>query len=100
VRIYLGIGRHRSPARLAPPTLTQTQPVPQTADVPALSRLLAEEATFEMPPIPTWFAGRDQVSRFLASVPLRQPGALTMVPVAANGQPGFACYLRGQAHAI
>jgi RNA polymerase sigma-70 factor (ECF subfamily) len=72
----------------------------QNADVPALSRLLAEEATFEMPPIPTWFAGRGQVSRFLAAVPLRQPGAFTMVPVAANGQPGFACYLHGQAHAI
>jgi RNA polymerase sigma-70 factor (ECF subfamily) len=23
-----------------------------------------------------------------------------MVPVAANGQPGFGCYLHGQAHAI
>jgi RNA polymerase sigma-70 factor (ECF subfamily) len=23
-----------------------------------------------------------------------------MIPVAANGQPGFACYLRGHAHAI
>jgi RNA polymerase sigma-70 factor (ECF subfamily) len=72
----------------------------QNADVPALSRLLAEEVTFEMPPIPTWFAGRDQVSRFLGAVPLRHPGTFTMVPVAANGQPGFACYLRGQAHAI
>jgi RNA polymerase sigma-70 factor (ECF subfamily) len=72
----------------------------QNADVPALSRLLQEDATFEMPPIPTWFAGRDQVSRFLGAVPLRQPGAFTMVPVAANGQPGFACYLRGHAHAI
>jgi RNA polymerase sigma-70 factor (ECF subfamily) len=72
----------------------------QNADVPALSRLLAEEAIFEMPPIPTWFAGRDHVSRFLAAVPLRQPGAFTMVPVAANGQPGFGCYLHGQAHAI
>jgi len=72
----------------------------QNADVPALSRLLQEDATFEMPPIPTWFAGRDQVSRFLGAGPLRQPGAFTMVPVAANGQPGFACYLRGHAHAI
>jgi hypothetical protein len=68
--------------------------------VPALSRLLAEDATFEMPPIPAWFAGRDQVSRFLGTGPLRQPGAFTMVLVAANGQPGFACYLRGHAHAI
>ena len=43
---------------------------------------------------------RDQVSRFLGAGPLRQPGAFTMVPVAANGQPGFGCYLRGHAHAI
>jgi RNA polymerase sigma-70 factor (ECF subfamily) len=72
----------------------------QNADVAALSRLLREDAIFEMPPIPTWFAGRDQVSRFLGAYPLRQPGAFTMVPVGANGQPGFACYLHGQAHAI
>ena len=72
----------------------------QNADLPALSRLLTEDATFEMPPIPTWFAGRDQVTRFLGAVPLRESGAFTMVPVAANGQPGFACYLRGEAHAI
>ena len=72
----------------------------QNADVPALSRLLQQDATFEMPPIPTWFAGRDQVSRFLGTQVLRQPGDFTMVPVAANGQPGFACYLRGHAHAI
>jgi RNA polymerase sigma-70 factor, ECF subfamily len=72
----------------------------QNADVPALSRLLREDAIFEMPPILTWFAGRDQVSRFLAAVPLRQPGAFTMVPVDANGQPAFACYLHGRAHAI
>ncbi len=72
----------------------------QNADMPALSRLLQEEATFEMPPVPVWFAGRDQVIRFLGRVPLRQPGAFTMVPVAANGQPGFGCYLHGHAHAI
>jgi RNA polymerase sigma-70 factor (ECF subfamily) len=72
----------------------------QNADVQALSRLLREDATLEMPPIPTWFTGRDQVSRFLGAWPLRQPGAFTMVPVAANGQPGFACYLDGRAHAI
>jgi len=72
----------------------------QNADVPALSRLLQQDATFEMPPTPTWFAGRDQVSRFLGTQVLRQPGDFTMVPVAANGQPAFACYLRGLAHAI
>jgi RNA polymerase sigma-70 factor, ECF subfamily len=77
----------------------------ENADVPALSRLLREDATFEMPPMLTWFAGRDRIGRFLGTRVLRRPGDFTMVPVAANGQPGFASYLLGRdglhhAHAV
>jgi len=59
----------------------------------------------EMPPQPTWFAGREQVSRFLASRVLVEPGRFAMLPITANGQPAFAAYLRGddgvhRAHAI
>jgi len=59
----------------------------------------------EMPPQPTWFAGREQVSRFLASRVLVEPGRFAMLPIAANGQPAFAAYMRGddgvhRAHAI
>jgi RNA polymerase sigma-70 factor, ECF subfamily len=77
----------------------------QNADASALSQLLQEDATFEMPPILTWFAGRDQIGRFLGSRVLGKPGDFKLVPVAANSQPGFACYLRGRdgrhhAHAI
>ena len=58
-----------------------------------------------MPPIPTWFTGRDQITRFLRARVLNGPGDFTMRPVAANGQPAFACYLREpdgihRAHAI
>jgi RNA polymerase sigma-70 factor, ECF subfamily len=75
------------------------------ADVGALTRLLREDAVLEMPPQTTWFAGREQVGRFLASRVLTEPGIFTMVPAAANGQPAFAAYLRGndgvhRAHAI
>jgi RNA polymerase sigma-70 factor (ECF subfamily) len=76
----------------------------ETADVAGLTRLLHADAVFEMPPQPTWFAGRDLIGRFLASRVL--PGhAFHMLPVAANGQPAFAAYLRDgdgvfRAHAI
>ena len=77
----------------------------ENADVAALSQLLKEDATFEMPPIRTWFAGRERIGRFLGTSVLRQPGAFKLVPIAANGQPGFACYLLGRdgrhhAHAV
>ncbi len=75
------------------------------ADVGALTKLLREDAVLEMPPQLSWFAGRDQVGRFLASRVLTRPGRFTMTGTAANGQPALAAYLRGddgvhRAHAI
>ena len=60
---------------------------------------------FEMPPEPTWFAGRDLIGRFLRSRVLTEPGRFQMIPTAANGQPALAAYLRGhdgvyEAHSI
>ncbi len=68
----------------------------ENADVAALTKLLRDDAVLEMPPMLTWFAGREQVVRFLAAQVLRQPGQFTMIPISANGQPGFAEYLRGR----
>jgi RNA polymerase sigma-70 factor (ECF subfamily) len=65
----------------------------ENADMPGLVRLLTEDAVLEMPPIPTWFAGRTNVGRFL-STRLRTPGAMRMVPTQANGQPAFGVYMR------
>ncbi len=75
------------------------------ADASALMRLLREDAIFEMPPILTWFAGRDSIGRFLGAQVLARPGDFKLVPVTANAQPGFACYLLGRdgrhhAHAV
>ena len=77
----------------------------ENADASALSQLLRDDAVFEMPPMLTWFAGRDLIGRFLGSRVLGQPGDFTLVPIAANSQPGFACYLLGRdgrhhAHAV
>ena len=74
----------------------------ENADVSALSQLLRQDAIFEMPPILTWFTGRERIERFLGTWVLARPGDFKMIPIAANGQRGFACYLRdrdGQHHA-
>jgi RNA polymerase sigma-70 factor (ECF subfamily) len=64
----------------------------ENADVAALESLLTEDATWEMPPIPTWFAGRSTIAAFLAGR-LTNDGGNRMVPTGANGQPAFALYL-------
>ena len=77
----------------------------ETADVAGLTELLRADAVLEMPPIATWFAGREQVTRFLGSRVLIRPGDFAMTAVQANGQPSVAAYQRGDdgsygAHAI
>ena len=94
-------------AELAPDSETMTEPDdPQqqrlldryasafeAADFNALARALAEDAVLEMPPAPTWYAGRDAIRRFLPTRGLR-PGDMRLAPISANGQPGFAFYFR------
>jgi len=64
----------------------------ENADVTTLVDLLHEDATFEMPPMPTWFRGRKNILRFLGTRVLTSPGVFSLVPVAANGQPAVAVY--------
>jgi RNA polymerase sigma-70 factor (ECF subfamily) len=66
----------------------------ENADVAALAGLLREDVTLEMPPLLTWFAGRQAVTGFLASRAFTEPGRFLLVPVMANGQPAFAVYER------
>jgi RNA polymerase sigma-70 factor, ECF subfamily len=77
----------------------------ENADASALAELLREDVTLEMPPVLSWFAGRRAVVRVIALHLLTGPGRLRLVPVAANGQPGFAVYQLGadgayRAHAV
>jgi RNA polymerase sigma-70 factor (ECF subfamily) len=67
----------------------------ENADVAAVAELLRSDAVFEMPPLPVWFAGREHITLFLRTHVLREPGDLTMIPTAANGQPALAAYRRG-----
>jgi RNA polymerase sigma-70 factor (ECF subfamily) len=66
----------------------------ENADASALAELLREDVALEMPPLATWFAGRQAVARFFASHVLDVPGRFRLVAVTANGQPAFAVYQR------
>jgi RNA polymerase sigma-70 factor (ECF subfamily) len=35
------------------------------ADIPGIVAMLAEDSSFSMPPVPTWFRGRDNIAAFL-----------------------------------
>ena len=64
------------------------------ADVDELAELLRADVELEMPPIPTWFAGRDAVREFLARVVLHTPDQWRLAYTRANGAPAFALYRR------
>lgn len=62
----------------------------QAGDLQAVLALLTDDATFQMPPMATWFAGRAAIREFLPTGPLRDQWR--MVPTQANGQLAFGCY--------
>ena len=66
----------------------------ENADIATLTGLLRDDVVLEMPPLPAWFTGRENIGLFLRSHVLRQPGDFRMIPIAANGQPALAAYRR------
>jgi RNA polymerase sigma-70 factor (ECF subfamily) len=62
------------------------------ADIDELAELLRADVEVEMPPIPTWFAGRDAVCEFLARAVLHTPDQWRLTYTRANGAPAFAMY--------
>jgi RNA polymerase sigma-70 factor (ECF subfamily) len=64
----------------------------EAADVPALVRLLTDEAVLEMPPVPLWYRGRRDYGRFMRRVFETRGTGWGIRPLTANGQPAFAAY--------
>ncbi|HEX6452881.1 MAG TPA: sigma-70 family RNA polymerase sigma factor [Trebonia sp.] len=64
----------------------------EAADVPALVRLLADDAILEMPPVPLWYRGSRDYALFMDRVFGMRGGGWTARPLTANGQPAFAAY--------
>ena len=64
----------------------------EAADVPALVRLLADDAVLEMPPVPLWYQGSRHYGLFMDRVfEMRGPGWVVH-GLTANGQPALAAY--------
>ena len=64
----------------------------QRGDVKAVVGMLTEDAAFSMPPLGTWFGGREEIEIFLAGWPLSGQWRWRPVQVRANGQPALAFY--------
>ena len=62
-------------------------------DVDAVVAMLADDAKITMPPLPSWYSGRDQIAAFLRLYPLSETHRWRMLPTSANGQPALAGYL-------
>jgi RNA polymerase sigma-70 factor, ECF subfamily len=62
----------------------------ERGDVDAILAMLAEDATFSMPPLPLWYRGHDAIAAFLNRFALQDRWRL--LPARANGQLAFGCY--------
>jgi RNA polymerase sigma-70 factor (ECF subfamily) len=61
-------------------------------DVDAVVSMLTEDATFAMPPLRSWFRGREGIAEFLAGWPLSGTWQWRHVRGRANGQEALAFY--------
>ena len=61
-------------------------------DVEAVVAMLADDATFAMPPLRTWFGGREEIAEFLVGWPLSGAWRWRPLRVRANGQEALAFY--------
>jgi RNA polymerase sigma-70 factor (ECF subfamily) len=66
----------------------------EQADADALAALLLEDARLTMPPIPTWFLGREAIVGLISGSFVPEFGHLRSVATAANRQPAVAWYLQ------
>src|SRR3954470_24981938 len=61
-------------------------------DVEAFTAMLAEDATFAMPPLASWYSGRDGIERWARGWPLSGDWRWKTIVTTANGQPAIGFY--------
>jgi RNA polymerase sigma-70 factor (ECF subfamily) len=71
----------------------------ESADIDGIVSLLTEDATFPMPPLPGWYRGRAAIRSFILATSLagEAAGRWKLLPIRANGSPGFAFYVWDEA---
>ncbi len=70
----------------------------ETADVNGLLKLLKDDATFSMPPIPSWYRGRSEVGGLVSKTIFSGDanGRWRLLPTRANRQIAFGLYRQSQ----
>jgi RNA polymerase sigma-70 factor (ECF subfamily) len=70
-------------------------------DVDAVVAMLAQDARMTMPPLPSWYSGREAVAAFLRGWPFSGAKRWRLVPASANAQLAFGGYVWDEdAHAF
>ena len=64
----------------------------ERCDVEAFTEMLAEDATFAMPPLASWYRGRHEIAIWAANSAMSGDWRWRAVPARANGQPALAFY--------
>jgi len=62
-------------------------------DVETVMEMLAEDASFAMPPLASWFSGEESIRIFLAGWPMSGTWRWRPIRTRANGQPALAFYI-------
>jgi RNA polymerase sigma-70 factor (ECF subfamily) len=74
----------------------------QAADIKGLMALLREDATFSMPPIPSWYQGRETIGDLVKITIFagEANGRWRLIPTRANGQIAFGLYRGNPAQGV
>jgi RNA polymerase sigma-70 factor, ECF subfamily len=64
----------------------------EQGDVEAFTAMLAEDASFAMPPLASWYSGRDGIERWARGWPLSGDWRWKAIVTRANGQPALGFY--------
>jgi RNA polymerase sigma-70 factor (ECF subfamily) len=64
----------------------------ERCDVESFASMLAEDATFAMPPLASWYRGRDGIRTWASLSPMSGAWRWRTVFTRANGQPALAFY--------
>jgi RNA polymerase sigma-70 factor, ECF subfamily len=69
----------------------------ESGKVETILAMLTEDASFSMPPMRTWYRGREAIGVFLAGWPLAANRRWRLLPARVNGQLAFGTYVRTDA---
>ncbi len=88
----------REPKDPVEPLLKQYIRAWKTADIDGLVKLIKEDASFVMPPSPSWYFGREAIATAIGNMLLagEARGRWHLVRTQANAQPAFGFYQRDE----